>query len=113
MPTPRCRPGAPVQEARTFWPCWRKLALGTDVSVERHRADPEFPAQRGHGRVAVGHRSLGQPHLGLRQRELPATLAPAGSRSLEPGPGAFPDQLPLELGERREDADGPTGPARC
>ena len=33
-----------------------------------------------------------------------STEAPAGSRSLEPGPGAFPDQLPLELGERREDA---------
>ena len=28
---------------------------------------------------AVRHRGLGQPHLGFRERELPAALAPAGS----------------------------------
>ena len=27
-PTPRCGPGAPVQEARTFWPCWRNSPCG-------------------------------------------------------------------------------------
>ena len=53
----------------------------------------------------MGHRSLGQPHLGFRQRELPAALAAACSRGLEPGQGAFSDQLPLELGQRREDAE--------
>ena len=28
MPTPRCGPGAPVQEARTLWPCWRSSPWG-------------------------------------------------------------------------------------
>ena len=51
------------------------------------------------------HRGLGQPHLGFRQRELPAALASAGPCGLEPGHGAFADQLPLELGQRREDAE--------
>ena len=66
---------------------------------------PSSPAQCGHRRVAVRHRGLGQPHLGFRQRELPAALASAGPCGLEPGHGAFADQLPLELGQRREDAE--------
>ena len=41
----------------------------------------------------------------FRQRELPAALPSAGSRGLEPGHGAFAGQLPLELGQRREDAE--------
>ena len=44
------------------------------------------------------HRGLGQPPPGLsRQRERPA--------GREPGQGAFADQLPLELGQRREDTE--------
>ena len=54
------------------------------------------------------HRGLGQPHLGFRQRELPATLASARPRGLEPSQGAFADQLPLELGQSREDAEHET-----
>ena len=53
----------------------------------------------------LGHRGLGQPHLGFRQRELPAALTTARPRGLEPGQGAFTDQLPFELGQRREDAE--------
>ena len=41
-------------------------ALRADVPVERHRPDAELAAQLGHRRVAVRHRGLGQPHLGLR-----------------------------------------------
>ena len=41
----------------------------------------------------MGHRGLGQPHLGFRQRELPAALAAACSRGLEPGQGAFSDHM--------------------
>ncbi len=44
----------------------------------------------------------------FRQRELPAALPPASPRGLEPGHGAFTDQLPLELGQRREDAQHET-----
>ena len=55
--------------------------------------------------VAVRHRGLGQPHLGFRQRELPAAEASARPRGREPGQGAFADQLPLELGQRREDTE--------
>ena len=51
------------------------------------------------------HRGLGQPHLGLRQRERSAAVASARPRGRESGQGAFADQLPLELGQRREDAE--------
>ena len=54
-----------------------QLALRPDVPVERHGFDPEFNAECGHGRVTVGHRGLGQPHLGFRQRELPAAVVAA------------------------------------
>ena len=54
-----------------------QLSLRPDVPVERHRPDTELPAEFGHRCVTVGHRSLGQPHLGFRQRELPAALAAA------------------------------------
>ena len=82
-----------------------QLALRADVPVERHWPDAEFAAQCGHRRVAVRHHGLGQPHLGFRQRELPPALATAGPCGLEPDHGAFADQLPLELGQRREDAE--------
>ena len=36
---------------------------------------------------------------------LPAALPSASPRGLEPGHSAFADQLPLELGQRREDAE--------
>ena len=36
---------------------------------------------------------------------VPAAVAAARPRGREPGPGAFADQLPLELGQRREDAE--------
>ena len=71
-----------------------QLALRPDVPVERHGPDPEFAAECGHGRVTVRHRSLGQPHLGFRQREHPAAVATARPRGREPGQGAFADQLP-------------------
>ena len=58
-----------------------QLALRPDVPVERHGGDPEFAAERGHGGVTVRHRSLGQPHLGFRQRERPAAVSPARVRS--------------------------------
>ena len=53
-----------------------QLALRADVSVERHRPDAELPAQRGHRRVAVRHRGLGQPH----RRHVCAAGAAAGRR---------------------------------
>ena len=43
----------------------------------------------------MGHRGLGQPHLGFRQRERPAAVAAARPRGREPGPGEFADQLPV------------------
>ena len=52
-----------------------QLALRPDVPVERHGGDPEFATELGHGGVAVRHRGLGQPHLGFRERELPAAVA--------------------------------------
>ena len=93
-----------LQDARNLLALLAQLALRADVPVERHRPDAELPAQRGHRRVAVRHRGLGQPHLSFRQRELPPTPAPAGPCGLEPG-HALADQLPLELGPRREDAE--------
>ena len=74
-----------------------QLALRPNVPVERHGFDPEFTAERGHRRVTVRHRGLGQPHLGFRQCERPAALAAARPRGREPGQGAFAE-FPLELG---------------
>src|SRR3954452_21427291 len=53
----------------------------------------------------VGHRHLGEAHLCLAQAERPATLTASGSRCLEASHGALPDQLALELGQGREDAE--------
>ena len=78
-----------------------RVALRPDVPVERHGIDPEFTAERGHGSVAVRYRDLGQLHMGFRQRELPAAVASARPRGRESGQGAFANQLPLELGQRR------------
>ena len=61
------------------------LALRPDVPVERHGVDPEFTAKRGHRRVAVHHRGLGQPHQRFRQRERPATVASARARGRKGG----------------------------
>ena len=63
----------------------------------RHSADTDV------SRCAIA--TWGQPHLGFRQRELPLAVATVGPCGLEPGHGAFPDQLPLDLGQRREDAE--------
>ena len=95
---------APIHGARTFSPLLAQLALRPDVPVERHGPDPEFAAECRHRGVAVRHRGLGQPHLGFRQRERPAAVAAACPRRRETGQRAFADQLPLELGQRREDA---------
>ena len=100
----RC-PSTAVQVARTFLALLAQLSLRPDVPVKRHGFDPELSAEFGHGGAAVGHRGLGQPHLGFRQRELPAALSPARPRGLEPSHGAFTDQFPFELGQRREDAE--------
>ena len=78
--------------SRAGGPCFQ-VALRPDVPVERHGIDPEFTAERGHRRVAVRYRDLGQPHLGFRQRERPAAVASARPRGRESGQGAFADQL--------------------
>ena len=67
-----------------------QLALGSDVPVERHRPDAEFSAQFEHRRVAVGHRGLSQPHLGFRQRELPAALYRGSGGRLQGCPAGRP-----------------------
>ena len=43
-------------------------------------------------------------HLALVEQLLPTTFASTGSRRRQAGPGPFPDQLPLELGQCSEDA---------
>ncbi len=68
------------KETRTLSPCSRNSPCGPTLPVERHGLDPEFAAQVGHRGASVCHRCLGQPHLGFRQRELPAALAAACPR---------------------------------
>ncbi len=63
----------------------------------RHSSDREVSR--------CAHRGRSQPHLGLRQRELPAALPFVSVRGLESRHGAFADQLPLEFGQRREDVE--------
>ena len=61
----------------------------------RSRGGASAPLQGGHRRVAVRHRGLGEPTSGFRQCELPAALASAGSRGLEPDAGHGVDLRPL------------------
>ena len=84
-----------------------QLALRPDVPVERHGPDPKFAAECGHGRVTVRHRSLGQPHLGFRQREHPAAVAAARPRGREPGQGAFADQPRIQRSKRVRQPSAP------
>src|SRR3546814_14029119 len=65
---------------------WSSDVCSSDLS---DALDPEFLAEVGNGRVALGHSSLSEPHLGLGEGELAATLASpragrrAGQRSEE------------------------------
>ena len=86
-----------------------QLTLRPDVPVERHRPDTELPAEFGHRCVTVGHRGLGQPHLGFRQRELPAALAQGTQAAVESGPvvAYAGGEVVVKVG--RLDALGPQG----
>ena len=71
---------------------------------------PSSPAQRGHRRVAVRHRGLGQPHLSFRQRELPAALGPRARAALSPATrGGRPRSWCRSAPRRRR---APAGPSR-
>src|SRR5512135_2267773 len=81
-----------------------RATLG-QVTVEGGPADPERPADVGDGvRLVVVQRE----GLGLLLRvQLPrsAALLPAGPGRVEPGPGPLADEVPLELGQGREDVE--------
>ena len=68
-----------------------------DVPVERHGCDPELSAEFGHGGVAAGHRGLASRTDAFDSANF---LPPLRPRGLEPGQGAFADQLPFGLGQR-------------
>src|SRR3546814_3437363 len=74
-----------------------EFPVGTDIAVESDALDPEFLAEVGNGRVALGHSSLSEPHLGLGEGELAATLASPRAGSGQASHGALADHIPLKL----------------
>src|SRR5512143_656753 len=99
--------GNPLSRSRSV--SFRKLpgiraTLG-QVTVEGGPPDPERPADVGDGvrLVVVQHEGLGL----LLRVQLPrsAALLPAGPGRVEPGPGPLADDVPLELGQGREDVE--------
>src|SRR3546814_8288482 len=77
----------------------------TDIAVESDALDPEFLAEVGNGRVALGHSSLSEPHLGLGEGELAATLASPRAGSGQASHGALADHIPLKLRQCGKNAE--------
>src|SRR3546814_15585685 len=74
-----------------------EFPVGTDIAVESDALDPEFLAEVGNGRVALGHSSLSEPHLGLGEGELAATLASPRAGSGQASHGALADRKSTRL----------------
>src|SRR3546814_2218991 len=64
-----------------------------------------FLAEVGNGRVALGHSSLSEPHLGLGEGELAATLASPRAGSGQASHGALADHIPLKLRQCGKNAE--------
>src|SRR3546814_3749971 len=77
----------------------------SDIAVESDALDPEFLAEVGNGRVALGHSSLSEPHLGLGEGELAATLASPRAGSGQASHGALADHIPLKLRQCGKNAE--------
>jgi hypothetical protein len=75
------------------------------MAIERLTADAQLFAQVGDDRASLAHGGLRKTELGRRHLRLAATVASARAGGCESGDRAFPDQLELELRERREDAE--------
>src|SRR3546814_11772199 len=77
----------------------------SDIAVESDALDPEFLAEVGNGRVALGHSSLSEPHLGIGEGELAATLASPRAGSGQASHGALADPIPLKLRQCGKNAE--------
>jgi hypothetical protein len=75
------------------------------MPVQCLAAETKLFAQISDDRASLAHRGLGEAQLGGRHLRLASAVAPAGARGGESRDRALPDQLALELGERREDAE--------
>jgi len=75
------------------------------MAVKRLTADAQLFAQVGDDGASLAHGGLRKTELGRRHLRLAATVASARAGGCESGDRAFPDQLELELRERREDAE--------
>src|SRR3546814_3062363 len=82
-----------------------EFPVGTDIAVESDALDPEFLSEVGNGRVALGHSSLSEPHLGLGEGELAATLASPRAGSGQASHGALADHIPLQLRQCGKNAE--------
>src|SRR3546814_12257912 len=84
-----------------------EFPVGTDIAVESDALDPEFLAEVGNGRVALGHSRLSEPHLGLGEGELAATLASPRAGSGPASHGALADHIQLTpIGHEERRANG-------
>jgi hypothetical protein len=86
-----------------------KVSVGIDVAIEGHGFDAELGREGGNRGVSIRHGGLREPDLSLCQGELPPafpTTRPGGGKASH---GALPDQIPLELNQRREDTEDQGG----
>lgn len=80
------------------------------MAVDRGPADPEHPGDVGHGVLSGLAELAGPGHLGQGHDRGPAPRPPPGPGRLQAGHGAFPDQVPLELGQRPEEVEHELAP---
>lgn len=81
-----------------------QLAFRVDVATANLTRDALLGALLADFRLRLAHGGLGQAELGGSHLVGPAAEAAPGSGGGHAGLGALDDQLPLELGQRREDA---------
>ena len=75
------------------------------MAVEGLAGDAESGAQLADPGLALAHGGLGEAQLGRGHLVRPPPPAATRARGGQAGPGALADQLALELGQRREDAE--------
>ena len=75
-----------------------------EASVRRHHG-PERSALGGEDLLALLAQLALRPDVPVERHGPDPEFAAECGHGREPGPGAFADQLPLELGQRREDAE--------
>jgi hypothetical protein len=81
------------------------VLVGRQVLVQRRAADADDPGDLACGELAIVVHALRLVELGAGELRRPAANSAAGAGGGEPFEGALDDHLPVELGQRGEDAE--------